>query len=88
MFDRKGRETIVPVRGRLASSDSRVLANALLDSQGIGLAPDTAVNDRRLQRVLPKHEGPSFDVRLGFAASRRGSTRINALAELLRLSDS
>lgn len=84
VFDRKGQETVVPVRGRFASSDSRVLADALLDGQGIGPAPDTAFEDGRLVRVLPKHEGPSFDVRLGYAASRRGSRRIDALAQLLR----
>lgn len=84
VFDRKGQETVVPVRGRFASSDSRALAGALLDGQGIGLALDTALADERLQRVLPKHEGPTLDVRLGYAASRRGSRRIDALAELLR----
>lgn len=84
VFDRKGRETVVPVRGRFASSDSRALANALLQGQGIGLALDVALKDKRLQRVLPKHEGPTLDVRLGYAASRRGSRRIDALAELLR----
>ncbi len=82
VFDRKGRETIVPVRGRFASSDSRVLANALLDGQGIGLTGEAALEDGRLRRVLPRHEGPTFDVRLGYAASRRGSRRIDALAEL------
>lgn len=84
VFDRNGQETVVPVRGRFASSDSRALANALLDGQGIGLALDTALEDDRLVRVLPKYEGPTLDVRLGYAASRRGSRRIDALAELLR----
>ncbi len=84
VFDRKGRETIVPVRGHFASSDSRVLANAVLDGQGIGLAPDTAFDDGRLHRVLPQYQGPTFDVRLGYAASRRGSRRIDALVDLLR----
>ncbi|MGH1346321.1 MAG: LysR family transcriptional regulator [Nannocystales bacterium] len=84
VFDRDGQETVVPVRGRFASSDSRALANALLDGQGIGLALDTSFEDDRLVRVLPKHEGPRLDVRLGFAASRRGSRRIDTLTELLR----
>lgn len=83
VFDRKGRETIVPVRGHFAASDSRVLANALLDGQGIGLTAESACEEGRLQRVLPKYEGPTFDVRLGYAASRRGSRRIDALADLL-----
>ncbi len=87
VFDRKGKETIVPVRGRFASSDSRVLANALLDGQGIGLTgDDAAFEDRGLRRVLPRHEGPTFDVRLGYAASRRGSRRIDALADLFSTS--
>lgn len=84
VVDRKGREVVVPVRGRFASSDSRVLANAIVDGQGIGLVSATALNDERLERVLPRHEGPSFDVRLGYAASRRGSRRIEALAKLLQ----
>ncbi|MCH9686649.1 MAG: LysR family transcriptional regulator [Deltaproteobacteria bacterium] len=83
VFDSKGRETVVPVRGRFASSDSRVLANALLDGQGIGLTSSHALEDDQLQRVLPKYQGPTFDVRLGYAASRRGSRRIEALATLL-----
>ena len=84
VIDRKGRETVVSVRGRFASSDSRVLANAILDGQGIGLVSATALVDGCLERVLPKYEGPSFDVRLGYAASRRGSRRIEALAKLLQ----
>ncbi len=83
VFDRKGQETVVPVRGRFAASDSRVLAHALLGGQGIGLTGESRCKDGRLQRVLPKHEGPTFDVRLGYAASRRGSRRIDALAALL-----
>lgn len=84
VIDRKGRETVVPVRGRFASSDSRVLVSAILDGQGIGLVSHLALADGRLERVLPKHEGPSFDVRLGYAAARRGSRRIEALAKLLQ----
>jgi len=84
VFDRHGQETVVPVRGRFASSDSRALASALLDGQGIGFALASGLEDKRLQRVLAKHEGPTLDVRLGYAASRRGSQRIDALADLLR----
>lgn len=83
VFDHKGQETVVPVRGRFAASDSRVLANALLDGQGIGLTAESTIEQGRLLRVLPKHQGPTFDVRLGYAASRRGSRRIGALADLL-----
>lgn len=84
VVDRKGKETVVPVRGRFASSDSRVLADALRDGLGIGFATEAMLEDELLQRVLPKHEGPTFDVRLGYAASRRGSRRIDALARLLQ----
>lgn len=83
VFDHKGQETVVPVRGHFAASDSRVLANALLDGQGIGLTAESAIEEGRLVRVLPKHKGPTFDVRLGYAASRRGSRRIGTLADLL-----
>ena len=84
VVDRKGNETQVPVRGRLASSDSRVLSNALYDGLGVGLALASAFEDGRVHRVLPRHEGPTLDIRLGYSASRRGSRRIDVLADFLR----
>ena len=78
--DGKGREQVVPVRAKLASTDSRMLFRALTDGLGVGLATAADVARHGLARVLPGWSAPGFDVRLGYAAGRRGSKRIDMLA--------
>ncbi len=79
-----GKEELVAVHGRFASSDSRALRQAMFDGQGIGLAAAAEFASPALVRVLPKYRSAPLEVRLGYAAGRKGSHRIRALLEILR----
>ncbi len=86
LVDSKGQEHVVLVRGRYASSNSQHLQEALVDGLGIGFMISERFEELGLVRVLPKYRAASYDLRLGYAASRRGSPRIELLCQVLQSS--
>ncbi len=83
LVDEDGQEIAVSVHGSFASSDSRVLRDALFDGIGIGLIMPGEMASRDLVQVLPGLRFAAIDVRLGYASARRGSRRVFTLVEVL-----
>lgn len=84
LLDRRGKEHVVPVRGPLASTDSRALRDAMQDGLGIGPIFAAELEPAGLVRVLPGYHAPSVDLRLGYAPGRRSSRRIAELERRIR----
>ena len=84
LIDKRGRALTVPVRGGLEADDSRALGDATYAGLGIGVRPAgecaRAVNDGRLERVLPGYRFQPLDV---FALVPKGRVRVPRVAACL-----
>lgn len=86
LIDRQGRQAQVRVRGRLASTSSHELREALVAGLGIGLVSELDIDRDDVVQVLPRWRFPDFQLWLGYPENRRGSARIEVLEKLLRQS--
>jgi DNA-binding transcriptional LysR family regulator len=87
-FLRAGRETAVPVKGRLRANSGEMIRLAALAGLGVALEPTFLVGEDlrtgRLMRVLPEYELESASAQVVYRPSSRGSVRIGALYDYLR----
>lgn len=84
LVDEAAREIVVPVRGRLRSSSSAALRDALRAGLGVGLAtPADLTGSPVLERVLPRYRFAPFAVSALFDGAKRGSARVRAVLALL-----
>lgn len=88
LIDRRGREVRVPVGGSFCADDSRTLGDAVYAGLGIGLRPAgecaAAVQERRLERVLPTLHFQTLEIHALVPKGRIRVPRVAACIELLR----
>lgn len=83
LVDDQGERVEVPVSGRFASDDSRVLLDALRAGCGIGLATAEEVQRSGLVRLLPGWSFAPFDLRIVLAPGVRRLARVRVVVDAL-----
>lgn len=87
LVDKQGKHVVVPVRGPLECSDSRLLGDAVYAGLGIGVRPAREIAEAeltgRLLPVLPDFAFEALDILVLYTAGRLKIPRVKVLLEAL-----